>query len=85
MRTCGVEGCDGEFHALDRCHNHYQSHSRALLRDEIERMQQPTPKEEAPCCMALVDDLGRPPIGWCGPNCERRTEHLKRVSVAPTR
>lgn len=30
-------------------------------------------KEEAPCCTAQRDDLGRLPIGYCGPWCIRRS------------
>lgn len=29
-------------------------------------------KEQAPCCLAHLDDLGRPVIGFCGPDCIRR-------------
>lgn len=29
-------------------------------------------KDAAACCMALVDKHGRPPIGYCGPDCERK-------------
>lgn len=30
-------------------------------------------KEDAACCVALMDDHGRLPIGYCGPDCERRS------------
>lgn len=30
------------------------------------------PKDEAECCNAKRDALGRLPIGYCGPECERR-------------
>lgn len=43
-------------------------------------------KGEAACCMALVDDLGRPPIGYCGPDCERkRRASLIRDCIAQVR
>lgn len=29
-------------------------------------------KETAACCRAARDALGRPPIGFCGRDCERR-------------
>lgn len=29
-------------------------------------------KEDTPCCAARFDALGRPPIGFCGPDCLRR-------------
>lgn len=29
-------------------------------------------KEQARCCQSRVDELGRPPIGYCSPECERR-------------
>lgn len=29
-------------------------------------------KEQAACCNAKRDHLGRLPIGYCGPDCERR-------------
>lgn len=29
-------------------------------------------KEDAECCASKRDDLGRLPIGFCGPDCERR-------------
>lgn len=29
-------------------------------------------KDDAPCCQARRDDLGRPPIGYCSPDCVRR-------------
>lgn len=29
-------------------------------------------KEDAPCCRAKRDYLGRLPIGYCGPRCQRR-------------
>lgn len=32
----------------------------------------PPRKEEAPCCMARRDSLGRPPLGFCSPQCLRR-------------
>lgn len=32
----------------------------------------PPRKEQAACCQARLDALGRPPIGFCGPECERR-------------
>jgi hypothetical protein len=32
----------------------------------------PATKEEAACCMAKLDGLGRPPIGYCLADCERR-------------
>jgi hypothetical protein len=32
----------------------------------------PPRKEEASCACSTTDDLGRHPLGWCGPNCERR-------------
>ncbi len=32
----------------------------------------PPRKESASCACSTLDDLGRPPIGWCGPTCERR-------------
>ena len=38
-------------------------------------------KEEAACCMSQLDDLGRPPIGHCGPDCERRVERDARLGV----
>lgn len=38
-------------------------------------------KEQAACCMSKVDDLGRPPIGHCGPGCERRAERDARLGV----
>jgi hypothetical protein len=31
-------------------------------------------KDIAPCCNAKRDSLGRLPIGYCGPECERRPE-----------
>lgn len=33
-----------------------------------------TRKEDAPCCVAQKDSLGRLPIGFCGPDCIRRLE-----------
>lgn len=30
------------------------------------------PKRVAPCCVAATLEDGRPPIGYCGPNCQRR-------------
>lgn len=38
-----------------------------------------TPKERRPCCAAKVDALGRLPIGWCGPDCIGRAEHLAAI------
>lgn len=35
-----------------------------------------TPKEQRLCCAAKVDALGRLPVGWCGPDCLGRAEHL---------
>lgn len=32
----------------------------------------PPRKHEAACCVSKMDDLGRLPIGYCGPDCERR-------------
>lgn len=32
----------------------------------------PPRKEDAPCCVAKRDVLGRLPIGYCGPDCVRR-------------
>lgn len=32
----------------------------------------PPRKENRKCCVAKRDDLGRLPIGWCGPKCEGR-------------
>lgn len=29
-------------------------------------------KYDAPCCAAKVDDIGRYPVGYCSPGCERR-------------
>lgn len=29
-------------------------------------------KEDADCCVARRDDVGRLPIGFCSPTCERR-------------
>jgi hypothetical protein len=29
-------------------------------------------KDIAPCCTSKRDSLGRLPIGYCGPECERR-------------
>lgn len=29
-------------------------------------------KDDAPCCNAKRDALGRLPIGYCGPDCVRR-------------
>lgn len=39
-------------------------------------------KEGADCCMlaASRDDLGRPPIGYCGPTCERRQQRDARLA-----
>lgn len=33
-------------------------------------------KDDAPCCAELVDELGRPVIGWCSPACVRRPRLL---------
>lgn len=43
----------------------------------------PIKKEDADCCMIVAgrDPLGRPPIGWCGPDCERRAAHLRRYAA----
>lgn len=42
----------------------------------------PPKKEKAPCCRARRDAVGRPPIGFCSPECIRRpenwAEHLRR-------
>lgn len=37
-------------------------------------------KEGADCCQLVAsrDELGRPPIGYCGPDCERRLERDER-------
>lgn len=52
----------------------------------------PPRKEQAACCMALVDDLGRPPLGFCSPECIRRPgnwalvlagEHIPRGGIPP--
>lgn len=32
----------------------------------------PPSKDEAPCCNARRDQLGRLPIGYCSPGCVRR-------------
>lgn len=32
----------------------------------------PPTKDEAACCNARRDHLGRLPIGYCSPDCERR-------------
>lgn len=32
----------------------------------------PPRKEDAPCCMSKVDAIGRPPLGFCSPECIRR-------------
>lgn len=39
-------------------------------------------KEGADCCMlaASRDELGRPPVGFCGPTCERRRERDARLA-----
>lgn len=34
------------------------------------------PKEAAECCMSRKDDLGRPPIGYCSPECVRRPDKV---------
>lgn len=39
-----------------------------------------TPKEDRPCCAALEDPEGRLPIGWCGPDCQGRSEWLEHVA-----
>lgn len=38
-------------------------------------------KEDADCCQTVAsrDPLGRPPIGFCGPDCERRADRDGRV------
>lgn len=38
------------------------------------RPELPPRKEHAPCCTALRDQLGRLPIGFCGPRCQRRPD-----------
>lgn len=54
--------------------------SRSLR--EYSHLNAPTiTKEEAACCMSQVDELGRPPIGHCGPGCERRAERDARLGV----
>lgn len=35
-------------------------------------LDRPSIKDEAPCCAARRDSLGRLPIGYCGPDCLRR-------------
>jgi len=32
-------------------------------------------KENSACCLSRRDEYGRFPIGWCGPDCERRPEN----------
>lgn len=34
----------------------------------------PPRKEQAACCVAERDKLGRLPIGYCGPDCLRRPD-----------
>lgn len=41
----------------------------ALMRGDL----RPT-KDEAECCNARRDDLGRLPIGYCSPECVRRPQ-----------
>lgn len=35
-------------------------------------VQLPPPARKAECCLAQRDAQGRLPIGYCGPDCERR-------------
>jgi hypothetical protein len=34
----------------------------------------PPRKEDCNCACGIKDELGRYPIGWCGPDCERRPQ-----------
>lgn len=49
------------------------------------------PKEAAACCMSRVDAQGRPPLGFCGDDCERRVravlirEFVAEAQVPPAR
>lgn len=44
----------------------------------------PALKENAPCCVAERDKLGRLPIGFCSATCERMTpaQQRRRASAA---
>jgi hypothetical protein len=44
----------------------------ARLEAVMAAMTPPLTKDEAPCCRAALDEQGRPPIGFCGPDCVRR-------------
>lgn len=46
--------------------------SAILRRRRPEATPWPPRKEQARCCMALVDEHGRPPLGFCSPECIRR-------------
>lgn len=42
-------------------------------RPRVVRVAESVPrKEDAECCLARRDDLGRLPIGYCSPECVRR-------------
>jgi hypothetical protein len=40
----------------------------------------PPRKENAPCCVATRDDLGRYCVGFCGPTCVRRPQVWARLN-----
>ena len=71
--TLGFFGC--LYMALERA-NEREPETLPSLPEVLERMTAPArpwiSKEAAKCCQAKALDDGRPVIGYCGPDCERR-------------
>lgn len=44
----------------------------------------PPRKEDAPCCQARLDELGRPPLGFCSPDCIRRPAVWRALTQGDT-
>lgn len=55
------------------------AHAPSRVRDQFaDDYDPPLSKDDAACCLAARDEDGRPPIGWCGPDCLRRRQHVAR-------
>jgi hypothetical protein len=92
-RECTEPGCRtrlSKYNDTDRCGQHARRPQRTTpssrpraprrppSRPPALEPQWPPAKEQAPCCTEKVDDLGRYPIGFCGPDCLRRKPVWRR-------
>lgn len=65
---------------VSESHRRREAYYRRLRRVEAEAVENwPPRKEEAECCAALVDELGRPWPGFCSPECIRRPANWRLV------